>query len=679
MRGSLPLFLLIGLLVLPPADAADDVHPGLLLRIYEIGQSVSAVPDIAPGQHPNVLRAEPTVDLGRPGRLFGPIRDHFVTHLDGHLNIARPGTYTLRLLSDDGARFWLDGNLVIDHDGLHAAEPKDATVELAAGQHTLRLRHLEAAGDQRLALYWRPPNVGDDAEFTLIPADAFTHVPPTDRRTQPGVKRIIPPLRRGRPGDGTPVDGLHPAFEFTPTRDFVWVEQSDACANLHFLTTPPSTPTQRSIWMPPNVPAKSDTSCVELHTKPYDGQLLVVPAASGGIWRVSLQSVDDTLQGCVFRHSSTLDGLTVRIGRGREGLLVNGQDSASGVSQVLRIVPSGEDIFEMHSVRAMRNGFEIVFTQPLDSRVGWDPASYLVEFWNYNLEKGIGPLRTGDRAVVESASVADDRRRVFLELANMPTSSLAYIRLLPPCVSEAGARPWSTEAWYTLHAVPRDDVGTVLEPPTTPPQNRLTVAERAAGWKLLFDGQTTKGWRGYGRRDFPRQHWKVIDDCLVRTGPGGDIVTADEFGDFELSLEWRISAGGNSGIFYRVDESKGAPWATGQEMQVLDNAEHADGRNPKTSAGANYALYAPERDVTRPVGLFNEARIVARGQHVEHWLNGVKIAAFEIGSADWNERVAHSKFADLPHFGRVERGHIVLQDHGDRVGYRNIKIRPLVD
>ena len=265
---------------------------------------------------------------------------------------------------------------------------------------------------------------------------------------------------------------------------------------------------------------------------------------------------------------------------------------------------------------------------------------------------------------------------MFLEIEDPQESHVVYIRLLPPCYSQDGERPWSTEAWYTLNALPTDRHGKVLPPPAQEPQNVLNADEKAAGWTLLFDGQTPRGWRGYKKDTFPRG-WAVEGGCLVRVGPGGDITTDSEFDNFELQLEWRISPGGNSGVFYRVDEKCGWPWETGPEMQVLDNAEHVDGRDPKTSAGSNYALYAPQQDVTQPVGFFNQVRIVVDGARVQHWLNGVKIVEYVLGSSQWRRRVAASKFNSMPNYGQVKKGHIVLQDHGDKVWYRNIKIRPL--
>ena len=213
---------------------------------------------------------------------------------------------------------------------------------------------------------------------------------------------------------------------------------------------------------------------------------------------------------------------------------------------------------------------------------------------------------------------------------------------------------------------------------TNGPPNRLTEAERRAGWKLLFDGATTAGWRGYGKTSMP-SGWRVVDGALTRVAPAGDIVTVGTYRDFELVLDWRIAPGGNSGIFYRGVESKTPRerpiYYSAPEMQVLDDARHADGQSPLTSAGSLFGLYPAPRGLVKPAGQWNRARIMVLGNYVEHWLNGRKVTEFEIGSADWSQRIEGSKFADWPEYGKAREGVIGLQDHGDRVAYRNIKIR----
>ncbi len=218
---------------------------------------------------------------------------------------------------------------------------------------------------------------------------------------------------------------------------------------------------------------------------------------------------------------------------------------------------------------------------------------------------------------------------------------------------------------------------------TTPP-NTLTDAEKAAGWKLLFDGETTNGWRGYKMDRMP-PGWAAVDGALVRlkggvggkgAGGGDDIVTTEEFESFDLSLEWKVVANGNSGVLYHVSEEPVTSWHYAPEVQILDNSAHPT-RSKLELAGACYDLYQPGRDATNPPGQWNRMRIFVNGAHVEHWMNGEKIVAYELWSDDWKERVAKSKHQAHPKFGTFKKGPICLQDHSDRIEFRNIKIRAL--
>jgi hypothetical protein len=207
-----------------------------------------------------------------------------------------------------------------------------------------------------------------------------------------------------------------------------------------------------------------------------------------------------------------------------------------------------------------------------------------------------------------------------------------------------------------------------------------TTAAPAApdtAWRPLFDGATLADWHHYQQPGAPVSGWSVEDSALVRTGTGGDIVTERMYGNFELELEWQVAPGGNSGIMYRVDPSGTATYMTGPEMQVLDDAGHGDGKNALTSAGSAYALYAPSAKVVKPAGEWNAVRLVVNGPHVEHWLNGTQVVTYELGSPDWQAKKQASKFADVAGFGAFARGHLALQDHGDRVAYRRIRLREL--
>ena len=183
-------------------------------------------------------------------------------------------------------------------------------------------------------------------------------------------------------------------------------------------------------------------------------------------------------------------------------------------------------------------------------------------------------------------------------------------------------------------------------------------------------------WRGYKKDSVPEQWVNEDEDTIYLTGGGaGDLITREQYESFDLTMEWKISPKGNSGVMYRVSEGDGPTYFTGPEMQVLDNS--VAGGDLMHSAGADYALHAPTEDNTRPVGEWNEVRMIVDGPHVEYWLNGVQQCSYELWSEDWNARVAASKFKQWPGFGMNKRGHIALQDHGNPVWYRNIVIRPL--
>lgn len=247
------------------------------------------------------------------------------------------------------------------------------------------------------------------------------------------------------------------------------------------------------------------------------------------------------------------------------------------------------------------------------------------------------------------------------------------LMLVPACSGTSGdvdPAASGTEAAPAAGA----DASAAAEDPGVPP-NTLTEAERAAGFELLFDGRTTEGWHAFRGEGTPG--WEVRDGALVRGGPGRDIVTDRIFSDFELRLEWMVEPGGNSGILYRVRDDTERTFHGAPEMQVLDDEAHPDGTSRLTSAGAAYGLYPAPEGVVRPAGEWNQVRLVVDSAHVEHWLNGVKVVEYELWSEEWERRVAGSKFDQWPEYGRAREGRIGLQDHGDLVRYRSIRVREL--
>jgi hypothetical protein len=208
--------------------------------------------------------------------------------------------------------------------------------------------------------------------------------------------------------------------------------------------------------------------------------------------------------------------------------------------------------------------------------------------------------------------------------------------------------------------------------------NALSDAEKAEGWQLLFDGKTTAGWRGFKKAGFPALGWSVVDGCLTHPsrGGGGDIITEQTFDEFELRFEWRMAANGNSGVKYFLTEDRGG--AIGHEYQLLTGREVDSVQRPsKGGTGGFYDVLPPEIPIQlRPADQFNESRILVRGNQVEHWLNGQRTVAYELGSPAVMAAVANSKFKDVQGFGTRVRGHILLQDHGGAIWFRNLKIRP---
>lgn len=207
---------------------------------------------------------------------------------------------------------------------------------------------------------------------------------------------------------------------------------------------------------------------------------------------------------------------------------------------------------------------------------------------------------------------------------------------------------------------------------TAAEQEKRAKAEK--GFAPLLEGDGRETWVGYGLDGWPLG-WELADGVLHRKGGGGDLRTVKKYGNFELRFQWKVAPGGNSGVIYRAKQQDAPAYRTGPEFQILDNASHGDGKNPLTSAGALYGLYAPAKDAAKRVGQWNSARIVVRGDRVRHFLNDEKVVECELGSDDWNHRVAESKFAEWPEYGKMKRGHIVLQDHGDEVWFRNMRIK----
>jgi hypothetical protein len=209
--------------------------------------------------------------------------------------------------------------------------------------------------------------------------------------------------------------------------------------------------------------------------------------------------------------------------------------------------------------------------------------------------------------------------------------------------------------------------------------NTLTDAEKQAGWVLLFDGTTIDKWRGNNATGIPA-NWSVANGAIAAAkGEGSDLVSVAEYGDFELAVDFNIAKDGNSGLFFHGVESPTAPiYRSAPEFQIIDNDGHPDGKNgPDRWCGANYDVDPPLANACHAPGEWNTAKIIVKGPHVEHWVNGKKTAEYELWSPEWKAKVAQSKFATWTEYGMAKSGHFGLQAHGDEVAFKNIKVRPL--
>jgi len=247
--------------------------------------------------------------------------------------------------------------------------------------------------------------------------------------------------------------------------------------------------------------------------------------------------------------------------------------------------------------------------------------------------------------------------------------------------------------WKNIRILTKDlekySTNSPLQPIIT--KNKLTQHEENAGWKMLWDGATTKGWRGAKLDRFPKTGWIIENGELTvlasgggESKAGGDIVTENQYGNFELKLEFKITEGANSGIKYYVntDLNKGAGSSIGLEFQILDDARHPDAKQgnhegSRTLASLYDLIQADTSKFVKPIGKWNSARIVSNNNHVEHWLNGTKVLEYERKSQPYRKLVSESKYVKWPKFGEADKGNILLQDHGDRVAFRNIKIKQL--
>ncbi len=699
-----------GALAQEPAE-----REGLWVEVYDIGQNPGRVPRLVGTPAPNVAKVAAVLDLADSRSDFGELKDNFLCFATGRLAIAEAGKYTLRLISDDGSILLLNGQLLIDNDGLHGAQPKDATLNLSQGFYQLSVQMFEAGGDGALRLEWQRP--GSDA-FEVVPSSALRCKVPENPATAPGVKPIAP-RPAATAGDGSPLMGVNPGYDLKDLRpagyepavaalawdgDALVVTSADGSrtkvtgvmgeqTTVSPLSAGPAATAEQPVAALAvgggKLSAGDQTVCLlpaEVVAKPmavavapaglFAGQAFVGDLTGGGVNRVFIETVDGQPQGTLFRFTQGLEaGPSALLFAPDGSLIVGGAEGELGKPGygLQRLTPRDQPAFELKAVRARSDGLELEFTKPLADGAGWDPFAYRLTSWVHDATNTAAPRSQERRESVASANVSADRTKVFVETPDLQAGRVVQVRVSPDLKAADGGRLWSTEAWVTLNRKGAQP-GTKVAAPDGALPNTLTVAERQAGWKLLFDGESATGWRGFRKEGFPAG-WEVANGTLHHVKGGGDLITVDKFASFELQIDWMLTPGTNSGLMYRVSEEASPAWHSGPEIQILDES---DPKFDKNSCGSMYDLYAPtDSKQVNPAGEWNHFRLLLDGDHAEHWLNGNWILSYTIGDADWQARVKASKFGPLPLFGNQPSGHLCLQDHGHELWFRNIKIREL--
>ena len=434
------------------------------------------------------------------------------------------------------------------------------------------------------------------------------------------------------------------------------------------------------IWLPQNEIGNSPSQPILMKHGPYEGQLIHGEITHGGIKRDFIEKIKGQFQGAVFRFAQGLEVGINRLEWGPDGALYaaglgGAQDFGHKGHQfgLERLVFNGNIPFEMLAIRAKSNGLEIEFTKPLRIGDGIYRTDYKVQQWYYvwTDEEESQQKRELENLEIKSVTLSEDRKRAFLELDGMKEQHVLGVQLQPTFLSVENEQLWTNEGWYTLNKFP-DEPGITSSPLKKSP-NTLSRNEVSEGWRLLFDGSSLKNWTNSSTS------WDVQEGHIISIRKDAILLTDENFENFELEFEWTLDTDSEGGLIFNVPEdgSVQSVLQNSPRMQLIDDRSD-DPRNIHThKTGANYDIQAPKFVITNAPNEYNKGRLVVKGSQVEHWVNGINVTSYELGSNSWKNGVSASIYAGQKDYGKGRSGKISFYTKKGVIKLRNVRIREL--
>lgn len=618
----------------PPS--AKDTEPGYLVKVWFTEDCLDGFPEITQETRPNVVRYLSQWPSGE--RLAKEVlngRSPYYIKISGKMRYLPLGQYQLRLHYSGGAEWSI----------------KQLDLRLGSGE---RRKNQEVKETQQLghAYYDYTIRYYSNQQIPDLQFDILRDNQLIEKQTY----FVQPPQYADQPVSNDPLPiaqnkkyGISPYYaQGTPP---AWEQ-----AHLSWNTNPSIKPSLREL------------KDLNLQGTPFEGQTF--------IWEYSKEGNTQLYRTFHATHA-TID---IPMGQWQGKIkysLRNYQlqlDHPAVGEQTIKWVESSPDYFFIHKAHLYRNGIHLHFTEPLKAGAAENLADFAFTALN---PKDKNP-------VIHHIYKHQDSKQLFIAWAqpykDRDLSCQLTINRAP--VSQSNKQLWSGTLNLDIKKTLKEDWSASKDfVPINNKPNSLSYFEKKEKYNLLFDGKNLKGWRNYQSNTLSNG-WTIEDQSIafVEGKPSGDLIYSEMFDDFELQLEWKISKGGNSGIFYRATEETEKTYHNAAEMQVLDNACHKDGVYPSHRAGSNYDLHPAGVDPTlKPGEGWNKVRIIAKGKHITFYLNGYKTADFLIGSEDWQRRFKNSKFYknEWMNYAQAETGHIGLQDQGDKVWYRNIRIKKI--